>query len=566
MEKIPLGKILLKANIIDQKQLDYALAKQKQSGIKLGQILIEEKLADEKAVYESLAKQLNIPFIDLAHYDLDYTLTKKLQESYARRYQAILLEEDTKGNYFLVGMIDPQDIFAIDELQHALSKKVKPALITERDLAHIIDLIYRRDTDIKKLAGDLLTELQTSATQLGEEVAIKQADTSIAKLIDSLFEDAIQVNASDIHIEPTETFLRIRLRVDGLLQEQIIPTKEKYIANAISQKLKLLANLNISERRLPQDGSFNVKIRGMNIDVRLSTMPLQFGESIVMRLLNQSANLLHLSALGMPTDMTSRFSELIKLPRGIILVTGPTGSGKTTTLYGALSEINDVAKNIITIEDPIEYRIDRLNQVQVNSALGLTFARILRASLRQDPNVILVGEIRDQETASIALRAALTGHLVFATLHTNDAVSTIIRLVDIGVENYLVAATVRAALAQRLVRRICDSCTEDYSPTPRETIFLSSILGNKINDIKPRYGKGCTNCNFSGYKGRTGVYELLEFEPNMLEALRRNDTDSFYKIVSQSRKTKNLLENALDLAAQGITTIEEVIRVAGEIV
>ncbi len=566
MEKIPLGKILLKANIIDQKQLDYALAKQKQSGIKLGQILIEEKLADEKAVYESLAKQLNIPFIDLAHYDLDYTLTKKLQESYARRYQAILLEEDTKGNYFLVGMIDPQDIFAIDELQHALSKKVKPALITERDLAHIIDLIYRRDTDIKKLAGDLLTELQTSATQLGEEVAIKQADTSIAKLIDSLFEDAIQVNASDIHIEPTETFLRIRLRVDGLLQEQIIPTKEKYIANAISQKLKLLANLNISERRLPQDGSFNVKIRGMNIDVRLSTMPLQFGESIVMRLLNQSANLLHLSALGMPTDMISRFSELIKLPRGIILVTGPTGSGKTTTLYGALSEINDVAKNIITIEDPIEYRIDRLNQVQVNSALGLTFARILRASLRQDPNVILVGELRDQETASIALRAALTGHLVFATLHTNDAVSTIIRLVDIGVENYLVAATVRAALAQRLVRRICDSCTEDYSPTPRETIFLSSILGNKINDIKPRRGKGCTNCNFSGYKGRTGVYELLEFEPNMLEALRRNDTDSFYKIVSQSRKTKNLLENALDLAAQGITTIEEVIRVAGEIV
>jgi MSHA biogenesis protein MshE len=566
MEKIPLGEILLKANIIDQKQLDYALAKQKQSGIKLGQILIEEKLADEKVVYESLAKQLNIPFIDLAHYDLDYTLTKKLQESYARRYQAILLEEDTKGNYFLVGMIDPQDIFAIDELQHALSKKVKPALITERDLVHIIDLIYRRDTDIKKLAGDLLTELQTSATQLGEEVAIKQADTSIAKLIDSLFEDAIQVNASDIHIEPTETFLRIRLRVDGLLQEQIIPTKEKYIANAISQKLKLLANLNISERRLPQDGSFNVKIRGMNIDVRLSTMPLQFGESIVMRLLNQSANLLHLSALGMPTDMTSRFSELIKLPRGIILVTGPTGSGKTTTLYGALSEINDVAKNIITIEDPIEYRIDRLNQVQVNSALGLTFARILRASLRQDPNVILVGEIRDQETASIALRAALTGHLVFATLHTNDAVSTIIRLVDIGVENYLVAATVRAALAQRLVRRICDSCTEDYSPTPRETIFLSSILGNKINDIKPRYGKGCTNCNFSGYKGRTGVYELLEFEPNMLEALRRNDTDSFYKIVSQSRKTKNLLENALDLAAQGITTIEEVIRVAGEIV
>lgn len=566
MEKIPLGEILLKANIIDQKQLDYALAKQKQSGIKLGQILIEEKLADEKAVYESLAKQLNIPFIDLAHYDLDYTLTKKLQESYARRYQAILLEEDTKGNYFLVGMIDPQDIFAIDELQHALSKKVKPALITERDLIHIIDLIYRRDTDIKKLAGDLLTELQTSATQLGEEVAIKQADTSIAKLIDSLFEDAIQVNASDIHIEPTETFLRIRLRVDGLLQEQIIPTKEKYIANAISQKLKLLANLNISERRLPQDGSFNVKIRGMNIDVRLSTMPLQFGESIVMRLLNQSANLLHLSALGMPTDMISRFSELIKLPRGIILVTGPTGSGKTTTLYGALSEINDVAKNIITIEDPIEYRIDRLNQVQVNSALGLTFARILRASLRQDPNVILVGEIRDQETASIALRAALTGHLVFATLHTNDAVSTIIRLVDIGVENYLVAATVRAALAQRLVRRICDSCTEDYSPTPRETIFLSSILGNKINDIKPRRGKGCTNCNFSGYKGRTGVYELLEFEPNMLEALRRNDTDSFYKIVSQSRKTKNLLENALDLAAQGITTIEEVIRVAGEIV
>lgn len=563
--KTPIGELLLKNKLVTEEQLSKALDIQAKTGKKLGKILVDEGIIPEKDMYKYLADQLQIPFIDLTHYDLNFKLTTSLNENYARRFQAILLEENIKEGYFLVGMVDPLDIFAIDELQRSLNKKIKPAIVKEKDLTRILDLIYRRESDIKKLANDLLSELKIGTAQLGEDVAIKQADTSIAKLIDSLFEDALQINASDIHIEPAENFLRIRLRVDGLLQEQIIQTTEKHIGNAISQKLKLLANLNISEKRLPQDGSFNIRTRGMNIDVRLSTMPTQFGESVVMRLLNQSANLLDLAAIGMPKQMMDRFRELIRLPRGIILVTGPTGSGKTTTLYGALTEINDATKNIITIEDPVEYRIDRLNQVQVNAALELTFARVLRASLRQDPNVILVGEIRDAETASIALRAALTGHLVFATLHTNDAVSTIIRLLDIGVENYLVASTVRAVLAQRLVRRICDSCITEYQPTIQENIFISNFIGDKIKDIPLKHGSGCTNCNYTGYKGRIGVYELLEFESSMLEALRRNDTALFYKIVAENRKSKNLLENALDLANQGVTTLEEVIRVAGEI-
>lgn len=564
MSNSSIDSILISKKIITQKQLDEALELQKKTDKKLGQILIDEGLIEEKVFYDLLSEHLKVPFVDLLHFEIDYEITKNLPENYARRFQAILLNKDSKDESYTVGMVDPADIFTIDELKRILNKKITIVLVKEKDLIRILDLIYRRETEIKKLAKDLLVELKSHARELGEDVAIQQADTSISKLIDSLFIDAVQVNASDIHIEPAEDTLRIRLRVDGLLQEQTIQSKEKHIANALSQKLKLMANLNIAEKRLPQDGSFNIKIHDNNIDVRLSTMPTQFGESIVMRLLNQSVNILDLNSTGMPTNLLERFRQLIHLPRGIVLVTGPTGSGKTTTLYSALIEINDVTKNIITIEDPVEYRIERLNQVQVNPQLDLSFARVLRASLRQDPNIILVGEIRDQETAAIALRAALTGHLVFATLHTNDAASTVIRLIDIGVENYLVAATVRAVLAQRLVRKICDSCSASYQPNTQEQLFLNNFFPEKAKTLKFQHGIGCANCNYTGYKGRTGIYELLEFDFPMLDALRRNDTSGFYNEVAKNRKTKTLLESALDLAEKNITTLSEVVKVAGE--
>lgn len=560
-EKSKIGELLLKDNLVTAEQLQIALSVQKESDEKILEILIKIGALDQNVALQYLAKLLQIQLIDLSRFHVKENITRKLSENYARRFQAILLDEDQHG--YLVGMVDPLDIFAIDELKRVLGKPIKLALLNKKELSRALDLIYRRTTEITNFAEKLDTELK-QAIELGEEQKIKDADTAVARLVDSLLKDALQVGASDIHIEPGENVLRVRLRVDGMLQEQIIESAEKHINNALVQRLKLLSNLNIAEKRLPQDGGFNATISGMNVDFRLSTMPTQFGESIVMRILNQTANVANLNTVGMPDDMLIRFRQLIKLPRGMILVTGPTGSGKTTTLYGALSEINEVTKNIITIEDPVEYRFERLNQVQVNSQLGLTFAKVLRAAMRQDPNVILVGEIRDQETAQIAARAALTGHLVFATLHTNDAASTALRLIDVGVEGYLVASTIRAVLSQRLVRRICESCGQPYQPSEQETIFFSSFFEKKMSDMSFKQGAGCSNCNMTGYKGRIGVYEILEFDGEMLDALRRNDSVEFVKVVAKNRKTPTLLQNALDLASKGITTLSEVLRVAGE--
>lgn len=561
-EKIRIGDLLLKEKLITPEQLQVALGIQKESNEKILEILVKTGALDQNVALQFLAKTLQIELIDLPHYPITEKITRRLPENLARRFQAILLEEDP--NTCIVGMVDPLDIFAVDELKRSLGKQIKIALINKKDLSRTLDLIYRRTSEITNFAEKLDTELK-QAIELGEEQKIKDTDTAVAHLVDSLLKDAIQVGASDIHIEPGENVLRVRLRVDGMLQEQIIESNEKHIANALAQRLKLLANLNIAEKRLPQDGGFDTTVSGMNVDFRLSTMPTQFGESIVMRILNQSANVANLDTVGMPNEMLARFRQLIKLPRGLILVTGPTGSGKTTTLYGALAEINDITKNIITIEDPVEYRFERLNQVQVNPQLGLSFAKVLRAAMRQDPNIILVGEIRDQETAEIAARAALTGHLVFATLHTNDAASTALRLIDIGVEGYLVASTIRAVLSQRLMRRVCESCVRDSQPTDQETMYFSEYFKNKMKNVKFKSGAGCSNCSFTGYKGRIGVYELLEFDTEMLDALRRNDSVAFVNVVTKNRKTATLLENAFEIAASGISTLSEVLRVAGEL-
>lgn len=512
---------------------------------------------------EELAQKINLPYIDIAQYILNESISRRLPESYARQFGAILLAEE--DHQYLVGMVNPLDIFATDELYAVLKKPLRLVVVSEKELLYKLDQLYRRTSEITNFADKLASELQSNLPVDEEEQAIKQAEPAVIQLLNSVFADAVQVGASDIHIEPAENILRIRFRVDGFLQEQIISiTEKRHIALALAQRLKLMAGLNIAEKWTPQDGRCEIIVRNLRIDVRMSTMPIQFGESIVMRLLNKSGKILSLDTAGMPPEILKSFRRLIKIPHGMILVTGPTGSGKTTTLYGALSEINDVTKNIVTIEDPIEYTLERANQVQVKSQINLTFARILRAVLRQDPNVILVGEIRDQETAAIALRAALTGHLVFATLHTNDATSTAIRLIDIGVENYLVAATIRAIIAQRLARRICHNCSTTYQPTETEISFFIPIFGDRFKQHSFNYGTGCAHCNLTGFKGMIGVFELLEFDNQMREALRCKDTNDFVTTVAKNRTSLTLLANAFEMACQKIITLSEVMRIAGE--
>ncbi|MDE2088560.1 MAG: type II/IV secretion system protein [Gammaproteobacteria bacterium] len=437
-KKIRIGDLLVEHKVIAETQLNAALAEQKKSGRKLGRVLIELGYLDEDKLLDFLSRQLQIPFIDLKFYKFNPDTVRRLPETYARRFRAIVLDDAREEA--LVGMADPTDIFAYDELTRLLKRTIRQAVVRESDLLRTIDLVYRRTEEISSLAEALGEEISANdfdLAQLAQTVDV--TDAPVVKLLQTLFEDAVQVHASDIHIEPDETVLRVRQRIDGVLHEQVM--KEKHIAPALVLRLKLMAGLDIAEKRLPQDGRFNLKVKGRNIDVRLSTMPVQHGETAVMRLLDQSGGLLRLDQLGMPEDILHRFRRLIHHPHGMVLVTGPTGSGKTTTLYAALSELNVPEKKIITVEDPVEYRIPRINQVQVNPKIDLTFANVLRSALRHDPDIVLVGEMRDQETAQIGLRAAMTGHLMLSTLHTNDAITTTNRLVDMGTEGYLVAAS-----------------------------------------------------------------------------------------------------------------------------
>jgi MSHA biogenesis protein MshE len=561
-KKIRLGELLVKSNIIDEKQLEQAIAHQKSTGERLGDALMALGYISEKTFLSFLSEQLNIPLIDLKKYNIDLEKARDLPEAYARNYHAVLLSQ-RQGKPF-VGMADPLDITATDEISKVLGRPIETALVSPAGLNHILDAIYRRTQEIADYAEALQQEVGEDSL-LAELDAEDDTETSapVIKLLQSMFEDAIQVGASDIHIEPDEHSLRLRLRVDGVLQEHII--KKKNIASAIALKLKLMANLNIAERRLPQDGRFNIKISEHVVDIRLSTMPIKYGESIVMRLLDQSGSDIGLENIGMPEDTLKRFRSLLKEPHGVILVTGPTGSGKSTTLYGGLQELDTPGINIISIEDPIEYQLPRINQVQVNEKLELTFARVLRTTLRQDPDIIMVGEMRDEETAVIAMRAALTGHLVLSTLHTNDSASTALRLIDMGVEGFFVAAVLRGVLAQRLVRKICTGCSTKYQLTEHEKAWLDGIASpTVIEKANVRHGAGCTYCNNTGYKGRIGVFELLELDASMMEALRKDDPSAFYKAAEIALKGQLLVDNGLALVNEGVTTVDEIIKISGE--
>ncbi|HMH17531.1 MAG TPA: GspE/PulE family protein [Burkholderiales bacterium] len=561
-EKIRLGDLLISQKLISQEQLKFVLEQQKRGGRKIGKLLVENGFVTEEQISEAIAKQFNIPYINLKFFNLVPEVARRLPEAQARRHRALVLE-DRKTSY-LIGMSDPSDLFAYDDVARVLKREIDLAVVGELLLLQTIDRVYRRTEEISGLAkaleediGDTYIDFGTLSATLGTEEA------PVVKLLQSVFEDATQVNASDIHIEPQEGRVHIRFRIDGVLFLQT--ESDMRIGPALVQRLKLMGGLDISEKRLPQDGRFNIKVRDQQVDVRMSTMPVQHGESVVLRLLNQSSGLLGLDNLGMPEQMLSKFRDTIRRPNGMVLVTGPTGSGKTTTLYAALAEISGVEKKVITVEDPVEYRMPGINQVQVNDKIELTFSRVLRSALRQDPDVILIGEMRDQETVQIGLRAALTGHLVLSTLHTNDAASTPIRLIDMGAPGYMVATSVHAVLAQRLVRVVCESCAEPYVPNPQEVSWVAGAALSLPAGARYTHGRGCSHCNGTGYAGRMGVYELLEMTEALIEALGQSDPAPFRQRAYQQMAGATLRDSALLLAARGRTTLAEVLRLATQI-
>jgi len=562
-KRIRLGELLVEQKLITAEQLQATLERQKQGGGMLGHLLIELGFIEEERLMNVLSEQLLLPVIDLRQYLFAPEVVRLLPEQHARRYRAIVLRNDEDG--LVVGMVDPTDIIAFDNLGRILKRPIKQAIVRESEVLQAIDTVYRRTEEIVTLAEELGEELAQGQFDLAQlsDAATTVDDAPVVRLLQSLFEDATQVHASDIHIEPEENLLRVRQRIDGYLHEQII--EETRIASALVTRLKLMSGLDISEKRLPQDGRFQIKVKGSRIDIRLSTMPVAHGESIVMRLLDQSAGLLDLEQLGIPADTRTRLARLVQRPNGMILVTGPTGSGKTTTLYAALNTVNVPEHKIITVEDPVEYRLPRINQVQVNPRIELTFARVLRSALRQDPDVIMVGEMRDPETAEIGVRAAMTGHLVLSTLHTNDSISTVSRLVDMGIPGYMVATALNAVIAQRLVRRVCENCAETYEPTVGEQAWLKAMSGGQARPGKFRHGTGCQYCNNTGYRGRIGLYELLELDGTLADHLRRQDYSAFERAAATQSGFRPLAQSGLDFAVQGVTTIGEVIRVAGSL-
>lgn len=558
IQKPRLGELLISHHIITAEQLKKTMAKQQSEGGKLSHLLVEMGFTDEETLLKFLSQQLNIPFVDLKHFELNPDLVHRLSESFTRRSQVLLLEENDDG--FLVGMVDPQDIIAVDELSRLLKRPLKLALIRESDWASCVDAMYHREEEISTFAKELEEEVgESSKMDLSQSANLEEAyEAPVTKLLQSIFRDAIQMRASDIHIEPDENILRIRQRIDGVLYEKKI--SEKSIAPALSLRLKLMGGLKIAERRLPQDGRFSIDIHGKDIDIRLSTMPVQYGESVVMRILDKSSISLNLEQLGIDEKTLDTMQRLLKLPYGMILITGPTGSGKTSTLYAMLSAMNDSETKIITVEDPVEYRLARINQVQINPQIGLTFASVLRAALRQDPDVIMIGEIRDSETASIALNAAMTGHFVLATMHTNDAISSVTRLMEMENETYVVAAGLRAVMSQRLLRRICDLCAEEYEPNTQEKAWLKKILGDRYSKAKFKHGAGCKHCFSTGYKGRVPIFELIEVNDQIADTLTANDLAGFAR-AAKSTGYATLLDSALALAEGGVTTVDEVVRV-----
>ena len=562
LQKYRLGELLVEQSLITPQQLEVALSKQKQTGHKLGRVLAETGVVSELQISIAIANQLRMAYVDLRTRDIEPAIVNLLPETMARRFRAIVISD--MGSQYLVGMADPSDVFGYDEITRVLKKDIMLCVVCESDVVQAIDRLYRRTDEITGLANALQKDLGSNYVDFSSvNLDAATDDAPVVKLLQSIFEDAYQIKASDIHIEPQAQKLQIRFRIDGEMHLQT--EVDSRISTALVLRLKLMSGLDISEKRLPQDGRFNFKVKQQSVDIRLSTMPTQYGESVVMRLLAQNSGLLDLARIGMPAEMLARYRRMISHSYGMILVTGPTGSGKTTTLYASLAELNSPNTKIITIEDPVEYRLPGISQVQVNDKIDLTFARVLRSTLRHDPDVVLVGEMIDEETAQIGVRAAMTGHLMLSTLHTNDAISTPARLLDMGVPQYLLSTTLLGVIAQRLVRTICPSCKTPYQANELERVWLRQELGDAADQAQLHHGRGCSHCNTSGYAGREAIYEMLEIGGPLAGALNRNDLSAFTQLAKQQLKGKTMRAHAVQRVLAGHTTVQEAMRVSTQI-
>lgn len=558
--KLRLGELLAQRGLIDGEQLEQALAAQKQSGRRLGKVLVDLDLVSAEQIARALADQMMLPYADLDAREIDRDAMRQLPELQARKLRAIVLARRSDGA-FEVAMADPTDLQAYDGLGRRLGM-VDIVVSTEAQVLAAIDRHYARRDEIDGLASTVARDMQQASDVLDLlGSGIGNEDAPVMRLLQSMFEAALARDVSDIHVEPGENKLVIRYRLDGAMHVQT--QAELHVAQALLQRLKLMAQLDIGERRLPQDGRFQMRIGERVVDVRLSTLPTQFGESAVLRLLVQNESRLALERLGMPAPILARLRAAMAGHGGLILVTGPTGSGKTTTLYAALRELNTPERKIITVEDPIEYRLPGLMQVQVNDKIELDFARVLRACLRQDPDVVLVGEMRDQETAEIGLRAALTGHLVLSTLHTMDAAGAAPRLRDMGVAPYMVALGLRLVLAQRLLRRVCSNCAQPVEPSPQELEWLGGDAA--VLDLSVlRAGRGCSHCGRTGYAGREAAYEMVEMTPELIHLANRDEIPEFMRQAQQAFAAHALRRHALALVAAGRTTLAEAMQASAQ--
>lgn len=559
-----LTEILINNKLLTQEQLDKAIEVQAQKGGRLSDIIVDLKFIKESELLSTLSQGLGFPPIDLKRFKIDYEIVKFIPSDIARHYQIIPISK--MGDTITLAMADPLNIFAIDHVASLTGYKINPIIAPSQDIVQTIDLAYPDST--KGVIDDLVKEISVSSIELikedkeivpsDQELGRVSHEAPVIRVTNALLESAVTKNSSDILIEPFDRKLRVRYRIDGILHEEKAPPKSMHAA--IVSRIKVMSDLDIAEHRLPQDGRFKVKLTSREVDFRVSILPSSFGEKVAIRILDKTQAKLDIAKLGFGEDAILKIKKVAKLPHGMMLVCGPTGSGKTTTLYSILKFVDSPDKNIVTVEDPVEYQLEGINQVTARPDIGLTFAAALRSILRQDPNVIMIGEIRDYETVDIAIKSALTGHLVLSTLHTTTAAGAIVRLVNMGVEPYLIDSSLVCVLSQRLVRRICSYCKEAY-------ILKDDIIKSLKLDLakikKPEFfrGKGCSHCFNMGYSGRTGIAEILMLTPKVRELIMAKEQEHVIKQQARAEGMKTLREDGIEAALKGQTSLEEVLRV-----
>jgi type IV pilus assembly protein PilB len=568
----PIGRVLMKMGLLTREKVHHCLEVQKQrqqkehKSVPIGEIFVELGLVDERQLHIALAAQRGMEFVNLAEMDVPPSTLEKLSPQMAKTYHVLPIEFKADTNELVVA-VDKADSFrATDDLSTLLGLKVSAKIVDTKALDAAITKYYQQKDEGEGI-NELITEIQedgflaefegrNQSIDLDELKELSESNP-VKKLLNLVLMQAIRDKASDVHFEPFENEYKMRYRIDGVLYEMVPPPK--HIAAALSSRIKVMANLDIAERRLPQDGRISLTVQGNPVDLRVSVLPTMFGESVVLRILDRSQMQLDLAKLGIRTDELNIIRQLIHKPNGIIIITGPTGCGKTTTLYAALNELNDIETKVITTEDPIEYDIDGIIQVQMKPDIGVTFAKCLRSILRQDPDVVMVGEIRDLETAEIAAQASLTGHIVFTTLHTNDAPSSIARILDLGLEPFLVTATLEGIVAQRLVRKICEHCKTPFKPTESQLMELG-LTPDEVKGKQFYYGAGCSRCNNTGYKGRTGLFEIMTFNDEICELIMNHASTNVLRTASQKAGMRLLRDAGLSAIYNGVTTIDEVVK------